>query len=194
MATKSRGKVPVVLSQGRMLMNLLRIDSKVIAALAAIVIGAFTLAPDVQVYLDQRQRIIEMEAGIAEAEADLADMQAERDRWQDPVYIRSQARDRLYYVLPGEVSYLVMNADGMDFSDTTGTLGAYLSERRNADEISQTLAAAEENWVDSLIESVFRAALDAPAESSGGSSVDPTGTPGSELSDEELSGEELSGE
>jgi cell division protein FtsB len=194
MATKSRGKVPVVLSQGRMLMNLLRIDSKVIAALAAIVIGAFTLAPDVQVYLDQRQRIIEMEAGIAEAEADLADMQAERDRWQDPVYIRSQARDRLYYVLPGEVSYLVMNADGMDFSDTTGTLGAYLSERRNADEISQTLAAAEENWVDSLIESVFRAALDAPAESSGGSSVEPTGAPGSDLSDEELSGEELSGE
>jgi cell division protein FtsB len=163
MASKSRGKVPVVLSQGRMLMNLLRVDSKVIAALAAIVIGAFTLAPDVQVYLDQRQRIVEMEASIAAAEADLADMQAERDRWQDPVYIRSQARDRLYYVLPGEVSYLVMNADGMDFSDTTGTLGAFLSDRRNADEISQTLAAAQENWVDSLIESVFRAALDAPA-------------------------------
>jgi cell division protein FtsB len=163
MPNQTRGKVPVVLSQGRMLFSLLRLDSKVIAALAAIVIGAFTLAPDVQVYLDQRQRIVEMEASIAAAEADLADMQAERDRWQDPVYIRSQARDRLYYVLPGEVSYLVMNSDGMDFSDTSGTLGSILSERRNADEISQTLAAAQENWVDALIESVFRAALDRPA-------------------------------
>ena len=47
------------------------------------------------------------------------DMQAERDRWQDPVYIRSQARDRLYYVLPGEVSYLVMDSEGLDFSDTS---------------------------------------------------------------------------
>jgi cell division protein FtsB len=160
MAKNERAKVPVVLSQGRLLMSMLRIDSKVIAALAAILLGAFTLAPDIQTYLDQRQRITEAEASIAEAESALSDMLAERDRWQDPVYIRAQARDRLYYVLPGEVSYLVMDADGMDFSDTSGTLGAFLSERRRADEISQTLASAEENWVDALLESVLRAALD----------------------------------
>jgi hypothetical protein len=87
-------------------------------------------------------------------------MQKERDRWQDPVYIRSQARDRLYYVLPGEVSYLVMNSEGMDFSDTSGTLGSVLAEKRNADEISLEAKAAQENWVDSIIESVLRAALD----------------------------------
>jgi len=164
MANNERAKVPVVLSQGRLLMSMLRIDLKVIAALTAILLGAFTLAPDIQTYLDQRQRIVEAEASIAEAEAALSDMLAERDRWQDPVYIRAQARDRLYYVLPGEVSYLVMDADGMDFSDTSGTLGAFLSEKRRADEISQTLASAEENWVDALLESVLRAALDQAVE------------------------------
>jgi hypothetical protein len=101
-----------------------------------------------------------MEQSIDLAEEAVSQMQAERDRWQDPVYIRSQARDRLYYVLPGEVSYLVMNAEGMDFSDTSGTLGAVLAEKRNADDISLEAKAAQENWVDSILESVLRASLD----------------------------------
>jgi hypothetical protein len=105
-----------------------------------------------------------MELSIEQAAKDVEDMQAERDRWQDPVYIRSQARDRLYYVLPGEVSYLVMDAEGLDFSDTSGTVGDMLANKRNADEISQEIAAANENWVDSLVESVLRSALDQPGE------------------------------
>jgi len=125
-----------------------------------IVLGTFVVSQDVQIYLDQRRQIVEMEQSIDLAEEAVAQMQAERDRWQDPVYIRSQARDRLYYVLPGEVSYLVMNADGMDFSDTSGTLGAVLAEKRNADDISLEAKAAQENWVDSILESVLRASLD----------------------------------
>jgi hypothetical protein len=118
------------------------------------------VSQDVQIYLDQRRQIVEMEQSIDLAEEAVAQMQAERDRWQDPVYIRSQARDRLYYVLPGEVSYLVMNSEGMDFSDTSGTLGAVLAEKRNADDISLEAKAAQENWVDSILESVLRASLD----------------------------------
>jgi hypothetical protein len=103
-----------------------------------------------------------MEESIRLAREQVEQMEAERDRWQDPVYIRSQARDRLYYVLPGEVSYLVMDAEGMDFSDTSGTVGALLAERRSADEISTEISAANDNWVDSLLESFFRAATDKP--------------------------------
>ncbi len=33
----------------------------------------------------------------------------ERERWKDPAYITTQARERLYYVKPGEVVYLVDN-------------------------------------------------------------------------------------
>jgi hypothetical protein len=57
-----------------------------------------------------------------------------------------------------------MDAEGMDFSDTSGTVGALLAAKRNADEISLEIAAANENWVDSLVESVLRAALDQPEE------------------------------
>jgi hypothetical protein len=112
--------------------------------------------------LNQRRQIAEMEVSIQQAEQAVEDMQAERDRWQDPVYIRSQARDRLYYVLPGEVSYLVMDTEGLDFTDTSGTVGALLAAKRNADEISLEVAAANENWVDALIESGLKAALDQP--------------------------------
>ncbi len=139
---------------------MLRLNGTSVSLIAVIVLGTFVISQDVQIYLDQRRQIVEMEQSIALAEEAVSEMQAERDRWQDPVYIRSQARDRLYYVLPGEVSYLVMNSEGMDFSDTSGTLGAVLAEKRNADEISLEAKAAQENWVDSIVESVLRAALD----------------------------------
>lgn len=139
---------------------MLKLNSSSVSLILVIVLGTFVVSQDVQIYLDQRRQIVEMEQSIDLAEEAVAQMQAERDRWQDPVYIRSQARDRLYYVLPGEVSYLVMNANGMDFSDTSGTLGAVLAEKRNADEISLEAKAAQENWVDSILESVLRASLD----------------------------------
>jgi cell division protein FtsB len=150
------------MTQGRMLVRMLRLNSVSVSVIAVIVLGSFIVSQDVQTYLNQRREIVEMEQSIELARDDVADMEAERDRWQDPVYIRSQARDRLYYVLPGEVSYLVMGTEGMDFSDTSGTLGALLAERRSADEISQEVLAARDNWVDSLMESFLRAALDTP--------------------------------
>ena len=155
-------KVPVSLTQGKMLLRMVKLNSVSVSLILVIVVGTFLISTDVQTYLNQRRQIAEMELSIQQAEQAVADMQAERDRWQDPVYIRAQARDRLYYVLPGEVSYLVMDSDGMDFSDTSGTVGAMLANKRNADEISQEIAAASENWVDSLLESTLRAALDKP--------------------------------
>ena len=163
-STKKEPKVPVALTQGKLMLRMLRLNSSWVSLIAVIVLGTFIVSQDVQTYLDQRREIVEMEESIAQAEAAVEEMQAERDRWQDPVYIRSQARDRLYYVLPGEVSYLVMDSEGMDFSDTSGTVGALLSERRSADEISAEVSAAEDNWVDSLLETFLRSALEQPEE------------------------------
>jgi cell division protein FtsB len=160
MPTPNQPKVPVSLSQGRLLFRMLKLNSSSVSLILVIVLGTFLVSQDLQIYLDQRRQIVEMEQSFALAEEAVEQLQEERDRWQDPFNIRSQARDRLYYVLPGEVSYLVMNSEGMDFSDTSGTLGSVLAEKRNADEISLEAKAAQENWVDSIIESVLRAALD----------------------------------
>jgi len=165
MATNSREpKIPVALSQGKILQRMLRLNSVSVSAILVIILGTYLISPDVQSYLNQRREIVEMEQSIQTAKDAVVDMQAERDRWQDPVYIRSQARDRLYYVLPGEVSYLVMDSEGLDFSDTSNTLGALLAEQRNADEISLEVSAAKANWVDSLLEVLLRSAMETPAE------------------------------
>jgi cell division protein FtsB len=161
---KTDPKVPVTLSQGKLLAKSLRINSTWVSVISIVVIGSFLISPDVEAFLNQRRQIAEMEESIRQAREQVEQMQAERDRWQDPVYIRSQARDRLYYVLPGEVSYLVMDSTGMDFSDQSGTVGAYLADRRSGDEISTEIVAASDNWVDALLESFLRAAVDQPPE------------------------------
>ena len=165
MAQAKEPKVPVALTQGKLMLRMLRLNSSWVSMILVLVVGTWLISPDVEAFLNQRREIAEMEESIRQAEQAVEDMQAERDRWQDPVYIRAQARDRLYYVLPGEVSYLVMDSGGMDFSDTSGTVGAQLAQLRSADEISAEVAAAKDNWVDSLLESFLRAALDQPEES-----------------------------
>jgi len=165
MAANSREpKIPVSLSQGRILQRMLKLNGASVSVILVIILGTYLISPDVQSYLNQRRQIVEIEQSIQLAKDAVVDMQAERDRWQDPAYIRSQARDRLYYVLPGEVSYLVMDSDGLDFSDTSNTLGAVLAQKRSADEISLEVSAAKENWVDSLLEVLLRSALETPAE------------------------------
>lgn len=75
--------------------------------LGLVVLAAFVLVPTIGTYVDQRQRIAALEAAVEVSRQDVAELEAQRDRWTDPAYITTQARERLYYVRPGEVVYLV---------------------------------------------------------------------------------------
>jgi len=145
-------------------------DARSATILVMIVIGVFTIAPSVQTFFNYRQQISDMAAQVQTAKDAVAHMQTERKRWDDPVYVRSQARARLYYVLPGEVSYLVMDAGSVNTSDTSGTVGAMLSDKRNTDVISSTIRTTADNWVDDIVGSVIRAGIEQPT-------PEPTPTP-----------------
>ena len=140
----------------------MRLNTYTITLLAMIVLGVLTLAPRVQEWFVLRQQVAQAQADVAKARNDVKNMQSEVKRWEDPVYIRSQARDRLYYVMPGEVSYLVMDADGVNTSDVSGTVGAMLADQRNYGQISKSIKETRNNWVDSVIESVIVAGIDEP--------------------------------
>jgi hypothetical protein len=129
-----------------------------------IVIGVITLAPRVQTWFVQRQAIFQAQADLAKAKQDVNEMLVERKRWEDPAYIRAQARDRLYYVMPGEVSYLVMDADGVEASDTSGTVGAKMAADKNNAAISDSIYQTKNNWVDAVLETVIRAGIEEPAD------------------------------
>ena len=141
-----------------------RLNSFTLALLGVITIGIFTLAPSVQIWFEQQREIADYKALVESAKNEVTAMEKERRRWDDEVYIRSQARDRLYFVMPGEVSFLVMDAEGIDVSDTSGTVGAMLQEKRNQNGFSTELASANGNWVDSFLESVLRSGLEEPSE------------------------------
>jgi cell division protein FtsB len=140
----------------------LQLNSYTLTILAVVIVGVVTLAPTVQTLFVQRQQILDLQSQVDQAKKAVSTMTEERKRWEDPVYVRAQARDRLYYVMPGEVSYLVMDASGVDMSDTSGTVGEMLAERANTTEISQSLRKTKNNWVDAVLYSVVRAGLDEP--------------------------------
>ena len=139
-----------------------RLNSYTLALLAVILIGMFTLAPSIQIWYEQQRQIADYRALVVQAQENLEGMQQERLRWDDEVYIRAQARDRLYFVMPGEVSFLVMDAEGIDLSDTSGTVGAMLAERRKSSGFSLEVFASKKNWVEALLESTLRAGLEEP--------------------------------
>jgi cell division protein FtsB len=124
-----------------------RLNSYTLALLAVILVGIFTLAPSIQIWYEQRQEIADFKALVEQAKVELEDMEAERLRWDDEVYIRAQARDRLY---------------GIDVSDTSGTVGAMLAEKRKRSGFSAEVLASKRNWVDAFLESALRAGLEQP--------------------------------
>jgi cell division protein FtsB len=140
----------------------MRLNTYTITLLAMIVLGVLTLAPRVQEWFVLRQQVAQAQADVAKARSDVKNMQSEVKRWEDPVYIRSQARDRLYYVMPGEVSYLVMDAQGVNNADVSGTVGAMLADQRNYGQISKSIKETRNNWVDSVMETVIVAGIDEP--------------------------------
>jgi len=89
-------------------------------AIAAIFfILALFLAPPIKNYFTQRAQISALQAQLSSDYAALEAAEKELTLWQDPNYIKSQARERLHFVLPGERQYIVTGTDGSE--DATDT-------------------------------------------------------------------------
>lgn len=70
------------------------------------------LAPPLQQYFEQRAQINAVRSDIAATRERIEQARAELQRWQDPAYVKAQARARLHYVLPGEQQYIVLDENG----------------------------------------------------------------------------------
>jgi cell division protein FtsB len=141
----------------------LRQNTYLVTIFAMIIFGVFSLAQPLQLWFEQRQTISDAQAQLAALKDQNKTLKNDKNRWEDPVYVRSQARDRLFYVLPGEISYLVVGADTANDNDLTGTLGEKLARQRKTSQISQSLGQTKNNWVSNLVESVVRAGLETPS-------------------------------
>jgi cell division protein FtsB len=84
------------------------------AAVLVLVLAVLTVsyASSLRAYLQQRSHIGDLKAQIAEREASITDLEREKRRWEDPAYVKAQARARFGYLMPGEQGFEVIGADG----------------------------------------------------------------------------------
>ena len=81
-------------------------------AIAAIFFAlALFLAPPIKNYFVQRAQISALQSQLSSDRAALEAARKELLLWQDPEYVKSQARERLHFVMPGERQYIVTGGD-----------------------------------------------------------------------------------
>jgi hypothetical protein len=111
-----------------------------VIAIAAVV----DLSPPIQIWFEQQARLAQLEKDVAAARATLAEAQADMKRWSDRAYIEAQARERLMFVYPGDISFLIVNDVEVATAPT--------------EEVSGTIQTTSIDWVDAFVQSYAFAA------------------------------------
>ena len=142
----------------------LSLNAQTLTVIVMVIIGGIILSPQVKTWVEQRQTIADLQSQLQKEKDSLKQMQVLRNRWNDPAFVRAQARNRLFYVMPGEVSYIIMDADKVDSTDTTTTVGDVLNSKNNYTDITDSIGATKNDWMGALSESVIRAGVETPAE------------------------------
>jgi cell division protein FtsB len=114
--------------------------------LCLLIFAVIVLAPNLRVLIEQQQNIAQLKAGVAASQQSVKDLNTDIARWSDPTYIESQARERLFFVFPGEVSYLVVG-------------GSPATTTSDGQPISTQIQTTQVDWVHSLLVSIFTAGL-----------------------------------
>lgn len=133
-----------------------------ILVISAVLIVAFAfLAPYVRAYVEQSRAIGALEQDVAARHDRLSGLERTRSAWNDPAYVRQQARERLHYVMPGQSGFVVLDDTGRAAEDGSG---------RTADGAEGPApaapSAAPTPWFDSLWASVAKAGRSRPAQAS----------------------------
>lgn len=145
----STTRVPVVLpedSRPAAWLRNFRLSGFALSLLLLVVAALVVLAPSLKTLVEQRQQIAELQTELDQAKNAVKDLTGQVDRWKDPAYIASQARNRLYYVFPGDISYLVIG------EPTTSTTP-------DGQPISDQIQTTKVDWMRSLLSSIYTAGL-----------------------------------
>ncbi|MFP5251568.1 MAG: FtsB family cell division protein [Actinomycetes bacterium] len=124
----------------------LRVSWLLLVAVGLVLAGVVTLAPSIGLLLEQRRDIAALEAQVTAQQENVEALQEEQARWDDPAYIEAQARDRLFFVYPGETSFVLL--------DDRSAL-----ETASADVPSATIEQPTEDWVAATATSFLVAGL-----------------------------------
>jgi len=95
----------------------------------ALVLGvlAVSYAYPLRAWYDQHSQRAALEQEAAELRTSVAELETELRLWEDPAYVRARARERLNFVLPGEVGYIVVDESGEASEPVDGPAGVAVS-------------------------------------------------------------------
>lgn len=92
---------------------------------AAVLFGVIVLiGSPLQKYFAQRAQINALKIQVAASQEALVAARKELELWNDPNYIKSQARTRLHFVLPGERQYILTNDVNLEGSDKSNAVAS----------------------------------------------------------------------
>jgi hypothetical protein len=77
-----------------------------------LLILTISYASSLRIYFAQAHEIAATKAQIADRQQRIAELESDVARWERPDYVRTQARERLGWVIPGETGYKVVDANG----------------------------------------------------------------------------------
>lgn len=124
----------------------IRLSGFTVLMLMLVILAVIVLAPNLRILIEQRQQIAALQSAVDETKQSVDDLNEDVARWSDPAYIEAQARERLFYVFPGDVSYLVVGeAEGTTTSD--------------GQPISTQIQTTQVDWLRTLLSSVYTAGL-----------------------------------
>jgi len=146
-ATKKAEKKKVRASGASLLLSL-QASGFLVTVLALLVAGVVILSPSLRILAEQQQEIAELREGLAESQQEVFDLVEQRDRWQDPRFVETQARERLMFVYPGDITYLVIDDLGGDMSEAETV-------------VSTEILTVQPDWRDALLGSYLVAATTA---------------------------------
>ena len=116
--------------------------------MVVLILAVVVLAPSLRTYAEQRQQISQLSAAVADQKAEVDQLTSQRERWNDRTYVTTQARERLSYVLPGDISFLVIN-----------DLPVVAPLEADTSPVSTNIQSTTIDWLGSLFASTMTAGL-----------------------------------
>lgn len=80
---------------------------------AVVILATALLLPSLRSYFHQQGELAALRDQAQVARTQVDDLQAESARWDDDAYVMAQARERLFYVFPGETPYRVIDPESV---------------------------------------------------------------------------------
>jgi cell division protein FtsB len=125
-------------------MRSMRLSGFSVVMLTLLVIAVIALAPSIRTFVEQQNQLAALRQAVEDRRDAVDDLNGEIARWDDPAYIEAQARDRLVYVYPGDITYLVID----EGSSVTTDDGA---------PISTDVQPTQVDWVRALLGTLVQA-------------------------------------